>query len=63
VLDDSLLVIGDHMWARSAVSTPEHCMESAAHAAVETTEIWKQLRAASNQEGAVAKSVGDIGRD
>ena len=63
VLDDLVAVIGDHMWAaKRGLDALNIAWKSGPHAAVDTTEIWKQLRAASNQEGAVAKSVGDIGR-
>src|SRR4030095_8926021 len=63
VLDDLVAVIGDHMWAaKRGLDGLNIAWKSGPHAAVDTNEIWKQLRAASNQEGAVAKSVGDIGR-
>ena len=61
VLDDYVAVVGDHMWAaKRGVDTLNIVWKSGPHAAVDTHEVWRQLRAASHQDGAVAKSVGDI---
>jgi isoquinoline 1-oxidoreductase beta subunit len=61
VLDDLVAVVGDHMWAAMrGLDALNISWKSGPHAAVDTNEIWKQLRAASNKEGAVAKSLGDI---
>jgi len=63
VLDDFVAVVGDHMWAaKRGVEVLNVVWKSGPHAAVDTDEVWKQLRAASSQEGVVAKSEGDIER-
>ncbi|MFL6599706.1 MAG: molybdopterin cofactor-binding domain-containing protein [Steroidobacteraceae bacterium] len=60
VLDDFVAVVGDHMWAaKQGVAALKITWASGPHATVDSNEVWKQLRAASEQEGAVAKSVGD----
>jgi len=59
--DDFVAVVGDHMWAaKRGVDALGVVWKSGPHAAVDTDAIWKQLRAASRQDGAVAKSVGDV---
>jgi len=61
--DDFVAVVGDHTWAaKRGIDALSIVWKSGPHAAVDSNEVWKQLRAASNQEGAVAKSVGDITR-
>ena len=61
VLDDLVAVIGDHMWAaKRGVEMLDIAWKSGPHAAVDSDEVWKQLRAASSRDGAVAKSIGDI---
>jgi isoquinoline 1-oxidoreductase subunit beta len=61
VLDDFVAVVGDHMWAAKRGSDALNIVwKPGPHAALDTEEVWKQLRVASKQEGAVAKSVGDI---
>jgi isoquinoline 1-oxidoreductase beta subunit len=63
VLDDLVAVVGDHMWAaKQGLAALKIRWTSGPHATVDSNEVWKQLRAASEQEGAVAKSVGDAAR-
>src|SRR6267154_39201 len=60
VLDDLVAVVGDHMWAaKQGLEALKIKWAPGPHATVDSNEVWKQLRAASNQEGAVAKTVGD----
>jgi isoquinoline 1-oxidoreductase subunit beta len=63
VLDDLVAVVGDHMWAakeglRALVIT----WNEGANARISSNDIWEDLRAASKNEGVVAKSVGDIAK-
>src|SRR5882724_10394367 len=63
VLDDFVAVVGDHMWAaKEGLAALNIVWKSGPHAAVDSNEVWKQLRAAGEQEGAVAKSKGDVAR-
>lgn len=60
VLDDLVAVVGDHMWAaKRGVDALNIVWKSGPHAGIDSNEVWKHLRAASAQEGAVAKTVGD----
>jgi isoquinoline 1-oxidoreductase beta subunit len=61
VLDDFVAVVGEHMWAaKRGLEALNITWKSGPHATVDTNEVWKQLRAADSQQGAVAKSVGDV---
>jgi isoquinoline 1-oxidoreductase beta subunit len=63
VLNDVVAVVGDHMWAaKQGLAALDIAWSEGPHAAVSSDDVWKQLRAASNTEGAVAKSVGDISK-
>jgi isoquinoline 1-oxidoreductase subunit beta len=61
VLDDMVAVIGDHMWAaKQGLDALKIDWDEGAHARLHSDDIWRDLRAASEKDGAVAKSVGDI---
>jgi isoquinoline 1-oxidoreductase beta subunit len=61
VLDDLVAVVGDHMWAaKRGLDALNIVWKSGPHAAVDTKEVWRQLRADDAKEAAVAKSVGDV---
>jgi isoquinoline 1-oxidoreductase subunit beta len=63
VLNDLVAVVGDHMWAaRQGLAALKIVWAPGPHATVDSNEVWKQLRAATEQAGAVAKSVGDVAR-
>ena len=63
VLNDFVAVVGDHMWAaKQGLAALDITWNEGPHAAVSTEDVWKQARAASAQEGAVAKSVGDAAK-
>src|SRR5882724_7882998 len=63
VLEDLVAVVGDHMWAaKQGLAALKIVWKSGPHATVDSNEVWKQLRAASEEEGVVAKSVGDVAR-
>jgi isoquinoline 1-oxidoreductase beta subunit len=60
VLVDVVAVVGDHMWAaKKGLDALNIVWKSGPHAAVDSNEVWKQLRAAGEGEGVTAKSVGD----
>jgi isoquinoline 1-oxidoreductase subunit beta len=60
VLDDLVAVIGDHMWAaKQGLAALNITWNEGANAAISSADVWKQIRAASQQEGAVAKIQGD----
>jgi isoquinoline 1-oxidoreductase beta subunit len=61
VLDDAVAVVGDHMWAaKQGLDAVVIDWDEGPNAGVSSNEIWRNLRAASEKDGAVAKSVGDI---
>src|ERR1700754_2824069 len=63
VLDDAVAVIGDHMWAaKKGLEALKIEWNEGPNAKISTKDIWQDLRAASEKDGAVAKSVGDIAK-
>jgi isoquinoline 1-oxidoreductase subunit beta len=63
VLDDMIAVVGDHMWAaKQGLDALKIDWDEGANARLSTDDIWRELRAASEKDGAVAKSVGDIAK-
>jgi isoquinoline 1-oxidoreductase subunit beta len=61
VMDDMVAVVGDHMWAaKQGLDALKIDWDEGSNARVTTDDIWRELRAASEKDGAVAKSVGDI---
>jgi len=63
VLDDLVAVIGDHMWAaKQGLAALNVTWNEGANAAISSADVWKQIRAASQQEGAVAKIQGDAAK-
>jgi isoquinoline 1-oxidoreductase subunit beta len=63
VLDDLVAVVGDHMWAaKQGLEALNVTWNEGANAAVGSKEIWDDLRAASEKDGAVARSEGDIAK-
>ena len=60
VFEDLVVVVGDHMWAaKQGLEALEVTWNEGGNARVSSADIWRQIRAASEQEGAVAKAVGD----
>jgi isoquinoline 1-oxidoreductase beta subunit len=60
VLDDLVAVVGDHMWAAmQGLAALEIVWDEGVNASVSSAQIWEQIRAASEKEGAVAKTFGD----
>jgi isoquinoline 1-oxidoreductase subunit beta len=63
VLKDFVAVVGDHMWAaKQGLAALDITWNEGPHSAVSSDDVWKQLRAASKTEGAVAKSTGDFAK-
>jgi isoquinoline 1-oxidoreductase beta subunit len=63
VLDDLVAVVGDHMWAaKKGLDALKIDWDEGPNARVSSKDIWQDLRSASEKDGAVAKSVGDIAK-
>src|ERR1700680_147669 len=63
VLDDLVAVVGDHMWgAKKGLDALVIDWDEGPNARVSSKEVWDNLRAASEKDGAVAKSKGDIAK-
>jgi isoquinoline 1-oxidoreductase subunit beta len=61
VLDDMVAVVGDHMWAaKKGLDALVVTWDEGPNAKINSKDIWNDLRAASEKDGVVAKSVGDI---
>ena len=63
VLDDFVAVVGDHMWAaKKGLAALKIDWDEGSNAKISSKDIWQDLRAASEKDGAVAKSTGDIAK-
>jgi isoquinoline 1-oxidoreductase subunit beta len=63
VLDDFVAVVGDHMWAATkGLAALKIDWDEGPNAKTSSKDIWQDLRAASEKDGAVAKSTGDIAK-
>jgi isoquinoline 1-oxidoreductase subunit beta len=63
VLDDFVAVVGDHMWAaKKGLDALVIDWDEGPNAHLNSNDIWRDLRAASEKDGAVAKTVGDIAK-
>jgi isoquinoline 1-oxidoreductase beta subunit len=63
VLDDLVAVVGDHMWAaKKGLDALVVTWDEGPNARISSKDIWQDLRAASEKDGAVAKSEGDIAK-
>src|SRR5450432_3367312 len=63
VLDDLVAVVGDHMWAaKKGLEALVVTWDEGPNARISSKDIWQDLRAASEKDGAVAKSEGDIAK-
>jgi isoquinoline 1-oxidoreductase beta subunit len=63
MLENLVAVVGDHMWAaKQGLSALDIKWNEGPHAAISSDDVWKQLRAASKTEGAVAVSKGDLAK-
>ncbi len=63
VLDDMVAVVGDHMWAaKKGLDALVIDWDEGPNARLSSNDIWQDLRAASEKDGVVAKSEGDIAK-
>src|SRR5258708_29267887 len=63
VLDDLVAVVGDHMWAaKKGLEALVVDWDEGPNARLSSNDIWRDLRAASEKDGVVAKSEGDIAK-
>ena len=63
VLDDLVAVIGDNTWAaKKGVDALHIEWDEGPNARVSSDDIWRDLRAASEKDGVVAESRGDIAK-
>jgi isoquinoline 1-oxidoreductase beta subunit len=63
VLDDMVAVVGDHMWAaKKGLEALVVDWDEGPNPRVSSKDIWAALRAASEKDGVVAKSRGDIAK-
>ncbi|WBL78154.1 xanthine dehydrogenase family protein molybdopterin-binding subunit [Bradyrhizobium xenonodulans] len=63
VLEDMVAVIGDHMWAaKKGLEALKIEWNEGPNAKITTKDVWDDLRKASEKDGAVAKSDGDIAK-
>ncbi|WP_407120734.1 molybdopterin cofactor-binding domain-containing protein [Bradyrhizobium sp. STM 3561] len=63
VLDDAVAVIGDHMWAaKKGLEALKIEWNEGSNAEISTKDIWDDLRKASQKDGAIARSDGDIAK-
>ncbi|MDB5640379.1 MAG: aldehyde dehydrogenase [Bradyrhizobium sp.] len=63
VLDDLVAVVGDHMWAaQKGIEALLIDWDEGPNARISSREIWQDLRSASEKDGVVAKSDGDIAK-
>jgi isoquinoline 1-oxidoreductase beta subunit len=63
VLDDTVAVVGDHMWAATkGLEALVVDWDEGPNARISSKHIWQDLRAASEKDGVVAKSTGDIAK-
>jgi isoquinoline 1-oxidoreductase subunit beta len=63
VLDDLVAVVGDHMWAaKKGLDALQISWDEGQNATLSSEQIFDQIRVASERDGVVAKSVGDISK-
>ena len=61
--EDFVAVVGDHMWAaKQGLAALAITWDEGANAHVSSDAVWKQLRAASEKDGVVAKNEGDAAK-
>jgi len=63
VLDDLVAVVGDHMWAaKKGLDALKVTWDEGPNARISSKDVWNDLRAASEKDGVVARSEGDIAK-
>jgi isoquinoline 1-oxidoreductase beta subunit len=60
VLDDLVAVVGDHMWAaKQGLEALDIVWNPGPNANVDSAQVWREIKAASEKPGLVAKKRGD----
>ncbi len=63
VLDNMVAVVGDHMWAaKKGLEALKVSWVEGEHAKLSSADIWQDIRTASQKDGVVAKTRGDVER-
>jgi isoquinoline 1-oxidoreductase beta subunit len=63
VLDDLVAVVGDHMWAAmKGLDALVIDWDEGPNARISSKDVWQDLRSASEKDGVVAKSEGDVAK-
>jgi isoquinoline 1-oxidoreductase subunit beta len=61
VLDDMVAVVGDHMWAaKKGLEALSVSWVEGDHGNVSSADIWADIRSASQRDGIIAKTLGDV---
>ncbi len=60
VLDDMVAVVGDHMWAaKQGLDALEIIWDPGPNGHVDSAQVWREIKAASEKPGLVARKTGD----
>jgi isoquinoline 1-oxidoreductase subunit beta len=63
VFDDLVAVVGDHMYAaKKGLDALVVTWDNGPNAQLSSNDIWDNLRAASQKDGVIAKSIGDVAK-
>jgi len=63
VLDDLVAIVGDHMWAAwQGLNALKVTWDEGPNAKINSADVWNELRAASQKDGVVAKTEGDVNK-
>jgi isoquinoline 1-oxidoreductase subunit beta len=63
VFDNFVAVVGDHMWAaKQGLAALDITWNEGPNAAIDSAAVWKQVRAAGEKTGVVAKTEGDAAK-
>jgi isoquinoline 1-oxidoreductase subunit beta len=63
VLDELVAVVGDHMFAaKNGLEALAITWDEGPNAQISSSDIWENLRAASQKDGVIAKSIGDVAK-
>jgi isoquinoline 1-oxidoreductase subunit beta len=63
VLDNMVAVVGDHMWAaKKGLEALKVSWAEGEHANLSSADLWQDIRSASQKDGVIAKTRGDVGK-